>query len=284
MLRDEFSKFEAFCFDLDGVIWEYRKILPGVCNAIQVLKSMGKRVYFVSNNSYFTRAEITNSLVSGGIQADINNVFNISYCAALYLSKHLTPGAKILSLGLSGVSDELATAGFEVIRGESMHELEIEEFEDLENMKVENVEAVVVGENPSFNYYMMCYATLALNSGAKFIGTDPDRVEKAGKFLVPSTGCIIAALETATNRTCTVLGKPNTYMLDMILDRDSIDNSRCVMFGDKMETDILMAKRAQIHKVLMLTGVETRESAKDHAFEPDYIFETMNDLLVTQPN
>jgi ribonucleotide monophosphatase NagD (HAD superfamily) len=73
-------------------------------------------------------------------------------------------------------------------------------------------------------------------------------------------------------------------MLDMILDRDRIDNSRCVMFGDKMETDILMAKRAQISKVLMLTGVETRESAKGYTFEPDYIFETMNDLLVTQPN
>lgn len=284
MLKDEFAKFETFCFDIDGVVWEYRKILPGVCKAIQVLKDMGKSVYFVSNNSFFTRTEIANSLASRGITVDLNNVFNISYCAALYLSEKLSPGAKILSLGLSGVSDELMAAGFDVIRGENMHEMEFDNIEELENMKVENVEAVVVGENPFFNYYMMCYATLALNSGAKFLGTDPDKVEKAGQYLVPSTGCIISALETATNRKCTILGKPNTFMIDLILARDRIDNSRCVMFGDKMDTDMLMAKQAQITKVLMLTGVETRESSKQHSFEPDYIFETMNDLLITQPN
>ena len=122
-----------------------QKDLTGSLQSYTSIKDMRKNVYFLSNNSFFTRTEIANSLVSRGSAANVNNMFNISYCAALYLSKQLKPGAKILSIGLSGFSDELSAAGFDVIRGESMHQIEFESVEELENMKIENLEAVVVG-------------------------------------------------------------------------------------------------------------------------------------------
>jgi ribonucleotide monophosphatase NagD (HAD superfamily) len=51
-----------------------------------------------------------------------------------------------------------------------------------------------------------------------------------------------------------------------------------VMIGDQIETDLLGARKAGVHTILVLTGVETRDTIRHSRIKPDAVFETVNDL------
>jgi ribonucleotide monophosphatase NagD (HAD superfamily) len=51
-----------------------------------------------------------------------------------------------------------------------------------------------------------------------------------------------------------------------------------VMVGDQIETDLAGAKKAGIHTVLVLTGVETRDSISHSRMKPELVIENV-DLL-----
>jgi ribonucleotide monophosphatase NagD (HAD superfamily) len=50
------------------------------------------------------------------------------------------------------------------------------------------------------------------------------------------------------------------------------------MIGDQIETDILGARKAGVHAILVLTGVETRDTIRHSRIKPDDVFETVDDL------
>lgn len=75
------------------------------------------------------------------------------------------------------------------------------------------------------------------------------------------TGSLTAAVETASGRKALVVGKPNTYMFDCIVERFGIDPSRTLMVGDRLETDILFGKNCGLSTILTLTGVSRLEEA-----------------------
>jgi phosphoglycolate/pyridoxal phosphate phosphatase family enzyme len=282
MLREEFADFDAFFFDLDGVIWEGDSLLPAVDKVIDLLISLNKHIYFITNASAYSRAQAVEKLHSLGLSTvKTENMFNVAYCTAQYLKRELSPGASVLNLGYVGLADELREAGFKVIDSQDMTSLQLLTQEDFEAFEVEPVEAVVVGYNPHFNYYMLSYASLAIQNGARFIATNADKHDKLGEYLVPGAGCMVSSIEAATDKKCTLIGKPNTLMINLILERDGLERSRCVMFGDKIETDILMAKNSSVFSVLMLTGVETSDSVQDSEIKPDFILEDMAQLILS---
>ena len=51
------------------------------------------------------------------------------------------------------------------------------------------------------------------------------------------------------------------------------------MVGDQLETDLLGASRAGVHTVLVLTGVESRESIRGSKPRPDMVVENVDRLL-----
>lgn len=283
MLRADFTHFDAFFFDLDGVIWEGDSLLPAVDKVLDLLTSLNKRIYFITNASAFSRQQAVQKLQSLGL-SNINteNMFNVAYCTAQYLKRELSSGASVFNLGYIGLADELREAGFKVIDSQDMTNLQLVTQEEFETLTIEPVEAVVVGYNPHFNYYMLSYASLAVQNDARLIATNADKHDKLGEYLVPGAGCVVSAIEVATDKKCTIIGKPSTLMINLILERDNLQPSRCVMFGDKMETDILMAKNSNVSSVLMLTGVETSETAHLQEYKADYILEDMSKLLISE--
>lgn len=65
---------DNFLFDCDGVIWNYGKTIPGSIELINKLKQLGKRCFFVTNNSTKTRANVIDLLV----KVNINNLTNFN--------------------------------------------------------------------------------------------------------------------------------------------------------------------------------------------------------------
>jgi len=73
----------------------------------------------------------------------------------------------------------------------------------------------------------------------------------------------VNAVETCTNKKpLKIFGKPNPYGIQTILNRTKVSPSKSVIFGDRLNTDILAGNRAGIYTVLVLTGVTTELEVK----------------------
>ncbi|XP_009330937.1 PREDICTED: SH3 domain-binding protein 1-like [Pygoscelis adeliae] len=102
------------------------------------------------------------------------------------------------------------------------------------------------------------------------------------------TGSLTAAVETAWGRKALVVGKPNTYMFDCIVERFGVDPSRTLMVGDRLETDILFGKNCGLSTILTLTGVSRLEEAQAYMASdsaaakdlvPNYYVDSIADLI-----
>jgi NagD protein len=86
-------------------------------------------------------------------------------------------------------------------------------------------------------------------------------------------------LEKATGRAPqAVLGKPDPAMLRGILQRHSLEPQNLAMVGDRLYTDMEMARRAGALGVLVLTGEATAAEAEKHIPKPDLIVPTLQEF------
>jgi ribonucleotide monophosphatase NagD (HAD superfamily) len=93
-----------------------------------------------------------------------------------------------------------------------------------------------------------------------------------------SAGPIVKALEFASGKRAVLIGKPSTRMFQLALRLANEEPSRAAMVGDQIETDILGARRAGIHTILVLTGTESRERIANSNIKPEVIIDNVDAL------
>jgi ribonucleotide monophosphatase NagD (HAD superfamily) len=92
----------------------------------------------------------------------------------------------------------------------------------------------------------------------------------------------VAAIEACTGATCeTTTGKPDPAMLHAALGGLGVEMADCVMVGDRLETDIGMARAAGAVAALVLTGATRPEDldALAPADLPDLVLDRIDRLL-----
>ena len=281
----QLSAYDSFFFDIDGVIWEAQEPLPGAIELLNHLTAQGKQVYFMTNNATNSRALFQQKFRHQGFECVPENIFCAAYGVALYLKNTFPANAKVFVIGEPGMADEIEAAGFRTIRGHQFHSRKLQSPQEFSPAEVDSeVQAVAVGYTPSLNYFMLAYATICIGRGAAFVTANPDKYDRLGEFLVPGCGCTVAALQASTGKEVTVVGKPNTFLLEQACTRDGLAKERMIMFGDKMSIDILLAKRFGIHSALTFTGVENETTYKEYEFAPEYTLQTLEGLIEQQSN
>lgn len=108
-------------------------------------------------------------------------------------------------------------------------------------------------------------------------------------LLSVGSGSLTAALEVASGRKATVIGKPSRFMFECISSQFSgVDPAQCLMVGDRLETDMLFGSNCGLDTMLTLTGVSQIEEAQEyrssdlttnHSYVPDYVVDTIADFL-----
>jgi 4-nitrophenyl phosphatase len=101
----------------------------------------------------------------------------------------------------------------------------------------------------------------------------------AGQSIYPATGSILASLTAPLARTPTIIGKPNQVMMDLIVQKYSLNRQRTLMVGDRLDTDILFGQRGQVKTMLVLSGVTKIGDLENINVKPDYIFESLSGLF-----
>ena len=107
-----------------------------------------------------------------------------------------------------------------------------------------------------------------MRAGSVLVATNRDPIYPTERGFRPGAGAVVAAIETASQTTARVtIGKPEPYLLEAAARLVGAHASEAVMIGDALDTDVAAAGPSARARVLMLTGVTTRETAD--ALPPD---------------
>lgn len=280
---------DSVLFDCDGVIWRGDQAIPGAPQVINLLKEKGKRVFFVTNNSTKTRKMYAEKLAALGFHASEEEVFGTAYCSAMYLKTVCELQGKVYLIGSPAMRQELEAVGIQQtgvgpdpVSGKQT---------DWANVALDpEVKAVLVGFDEHFSYMKLNRALQYLSQqGCMFVGTNRDtRLPLEGGKAVPGTGCLLQAVETAAQCRAQTVGKPNQFMYDCVASQFGLRRERCLMVGDRLDTDIMLGSNCGLKTLLTLTGVSTVADAEEHqksgcaerqGMVPDYYVESIADLL-----
>jgi HAD superfamily hydrolase (TIGR01450 family) len=147
------------------------------------------------------------------------------------------------------------------------------------------IDVVVASYDRGFTYQKLQIAFDAIwfHRRARLVATNPDRFcPFPGGRGEPDCAAITAAIEACTGARCEVTtGKPDPAMLHAALAGLEVAPGDCVMVGDRLSTDIRMARDAGTAAALVLTG-ETRPADLDRlapADTPDLVLQRIDQLL-----
>ena len=141
----------------------------------------------------------------------------------------------------------------------------------------EDVELVVASMDRNVTYEKLEQATILIRKGARFIATNLDPTYPSEKGLLPGTGSLIVALETASGVKPTAIGKPEPTMYQLAMEQMKAKPETTAIIGDRVDTDILGGKRAGLTTICVLSGASNRSEAE--AIETDMIFNDIAHLL-----
>lgn len=268
----------TWIFDLDGVIYNGKDAIPGAREAIDRLQGLGKRVVFLTNNSTRTRAQYVDRLRGMGIEARVEDVFTSAWITARWLDDFSARAGMakdqvlVYVIGEQGIKHDVASFGFGIIDEGAL---------DADPTLHARVTTVIVGLDRQFTYKKLQAAlTCIVQGGASFIATNDDAsLPVEGGGVAPGAGAIVQAVATCTGRAPehgSPFGKPNPAVIDVIEHATGTGRDDMIMVGDRLETDILAARRAGVTSVLVLTGITRIATPIPAGHEPDVILPSID--------
>ncbi len=245
----------ALIIDADGVLWHGKSPLPGVTAFLDFLKQHEIRFVVATNNSARPPSEIIDRLAGMGVAVGEDEVFTSAQATALYLPRLVAPGARVLVVGGQAILDALTQAGYRLVE----HDADV----------------VVAGADFALTYDKLKRASLEIQRGAKFVGTNNDKTFPSDEGLIPGAGSILAALQAATDVAPITIGKPERAMFDLAAAKMGAPREATAMLGDRLDTDIDGAHRAGLAAILILTGVTFREMLAGSTIQPDVVVDDL---------
>ena len=256
--------FDGYLFDLDGTVVLGDALLPTAAETIAHLRALGQRTLFLSNYPNRTRAALATRLTGLGLPTPAADVINSSWVLVQFLRARL-PGARLFVAGEASLRDELAAAGF-VLADDA------------------RVDAVIASFDRTFTYRKLQIAFDAIRGGARFFATNGDRYCPVPGGGQPDAAAIIAAIEACTNtRVEAVVGKPSAHMAAAALIALALPPERCLMVGDRLETDVQMGLDAGMATALALTGATDAAMLAASPVQPDFALRQLSDLIPAPP-
>jgi 4-nitrophenyl phosphatase len=260
----DLHNFNTFLFDGDGVLWKAEEPIEGIQPLFQLLDQKHINWALLTNNNTRTAQNYVDKLIKFGVSASPGQVFTSCTATADYLLERFGHGAPIHVVGMDGLLTTMAEAGFLISTGESPPD--------------HTVAAVVSGMDRQITHDKIKVAMRLIMGGAEFIATNTDGSFVTPEGYNPGTGMVIGALQFTSGVEPTVIGKPQSAIYESALKHFGTGPEKCLMVGDRLNTDILGASLLGITTILVLTGVNSRADAANGDIKPDLILEDIKEL------
>jgi HAD superfamily hydrolase (TIGR01450 family) len=258
--------YEGYVFDLDGTIYLGDELLPGAKRLIIKLRELGKRVIFLSNNPTKDPKMYAEKLGALGLETPASEIVNTVVTMTEWLLRE-HPEATVFPISEEPLKNSLSGAGIRM------------------SEDPEEIDIVIASYDRTFDYRKLQIAFDAIwcYERAMLVTTNPDRYcPFPGGRGEPDAAAIVAAIEACTGTKCQVnVGKPDPIMLETMIDLIGLDAKECVMSGDRLYTEIQMAKGAGMPSAIVLTGDTTDRDLAGESEEnlPDYVLERIDQLV-----
>ncbi|MDR5701757.1 HAD-IIA family hydrolase [Agromyces aerolatus] len=263
---------DAVLADLDGVVYKGAHAIPHAVESLNLAKRE-RAVGYITNNASRSDATVARHLAELGLDVEPADVVTSPQAAMHLLAERVEAGALVLVVGGEGIVTELERRGYRVTRSAD-----------------DDPAAVVQGFAPDVGWTQLAEAAFALNAagfaneaGIPWVATNMDWTIPVARGIAPGNGTLVSAVHTAVGRFPVVAGKPETPIFDEARRRFGAE--RPLVVGDRLDTDILGARRAGMSSALVLTGIDRAKQvlAAPEQSRPDYILGDLRGLHTPYP-
>ena len=212
----------------------------------------------LTNNSIYTRRDLAARLGAGGLNVPEESIWTSALATARFLEDQ-RPGGTAFVIGETGLTTALHQAGY--------------------TMTERDPDYVVLGETRTYSFERITHAIRLIDSGSRFIATNPDPIGPSPAGPLPATGSVAALISRATSVDPYFVGKPNPLMIRSALNALDAHSETTAIIGDRMDTDVVAGLEAGLATILVLTGVTTRAEAERFPYRASRIADSVADLI-----
>jgi 4-nitrophenyl phosphatase len=252
----DLSALRGLILDMDGVLWEGESPLPGMAEFFRFLREREIRFVLATNNASLTVESYLQKLARMSVAAEPEEILTSATATAEYLKSVARPGERAYIIGEEGLIRAVESAGIQAAGPDAL-----------------DADYVICGMDRGLNWNKLANATINLNHGARFIGTNGDVTFPTERGISHGNGAILAALTAASGIRPKIIGKPYPAIMQMAVARLGLPKARIAAVGDRLETDILGAKNAGLKSILVLTGVTSRKMLRGNMVHPTWVIE-----------
>lgn len=253
------SDLRGMIIDMDGVLWRGLDPIGNLPEVFNSITQLDINFILVTNNATRSITQYQEKLNGFGVKVPTRQIINSAQATAQYLSHKFPEGGPVYVIGEEGLLQALEENKFHHSDEEAL--------------------AVIVGLDRTINYDKLKKAALLIQKDKPFVCTNPDPALPSPEGLLPGTGSIIAALETATGVDGKIIGKPQPQMYRMAIERMGISPQNTLVVGDRLETDIVGGQMLGCPTAVVLSGIATRTEAEDWKPPLDFIAADLTELL-----
>lgn len=242
----DLSSIRGILFDLDGVLYVGTNVIEGAIDAIINIKQRGYSCRFITNTSTLSNASLHKKMTGLGFDIAEHEIISATRATLIYLQQFDDPVCHSL------LADDVK--------------------QDFQHFRQSDIKAdfVIIGDiGDAWSYPLLNNVFNLLINGAQLIAIHKNRFWQTEQGLQMDIGAFISALEYATQKQATIIGKPSPDFFQAALTELELPPQQVAIIGDDIDTDIGGGQSAGLTGILVKTGKYRKAYADNSQVIPD---------------
>ena len=251
--------YSKLIVDLDGTLYRGSRALPGAVETLARLRDTCE-ILFLSNNCNQSADHLAQRLRRLSFEAHPHEIVS-TVTLMVQAVNELGTSVRVASLSSGDLNAELERAGHRVVK------------------LSQHAEVVIVGVDVDVNYAGLARVLDFLLSGAVLIGANVDPTYPSETGPLPGAGAFVGAVQGMGFSPARMCGKPDPWAMRTAFElRGFTPDERCLLVGDRLDSDVLGAQALGIDSALVLTGASTQADIEQLNIRPTYVVESLRAL------
>ena len=278
IIREILAGIRLFALDMDGTVYLGEKWIDGAVEFLNAVERSGRRYVFLTNNSSKNPESYVQKLHKMGLDVGTDRIIT-SGDATIDMLKRRYPDSKVYLLGNDLLKKQFADAGIAPVNDE-LEEAYRTRGNIIREINNNRVNMVVVGFDTSLDYLKLSVACDLVRSGLTYVTTHPDYNCPTETGFIPDAGAIHAFVEaSAGRRPDIIVGKPESGIVDYMINKTGFNKEDIAMVGDRLYTDIATGVRAGLTSILVLSGETKEKDLEASDIKPDLVIPSVAELI-----
>ncbi|MGJ0485579.1 MAG: TIGR01458 family HAD-type hydrolase [Methylomicrobium sp.] len=256
----DLSLIRGILFDLDGVLYIGSHVIEGALEAIKEIKQRGYRCRFITNTSTLSAASLHKKLTGFDFDIAEHEIISAPRAALIHLQQFDDPVCHLL------LANDVK--------------------QDFRHFRQSDSKAdfVIIGDiGEAWSYKLLNHAFNLLINGAELIAIHKNRFWQTERGLQMDIGGFVSALEYASRKQATIIGKPSPDFFKAALTDLELAPEQVAIVGDDVDSDIGGGQCAGLTGILVKTGKYRQAYAEKNPVVPDLVIPSIAELPALLP-